>query len=397
MTFYDLLYALASALIIGQSLLVISLLVLRVDQNGIYKSLIVLFTANIITQIPSISEALFSLGLMKSYALNLEVLSIPANLLLAPSLWFYVRGLTSESELAIGRRDLLHFIPFLISVVLCTILLTTPVSVRATIIGNAEGPHTLLTNILTGALLALMLTWSMQLVVYITAVLRRIIHYRDRLKDLFASTEGRELQWIVWFVVILSLSMLIFIPDFVFGFPAEFSFIPLTLDIALFWFLAVWGLRQMPAFNLEDETRRPCQSKLFNPNNGKTGKYEKSALTDNDMHRISQKIKASMSEDKLFLDANLSLRVLSDHIGVQSNYVSQTLNAYIGESFFDLVNRCRIEHAKPLLESSDDTVDNIAFDAGFNSRSSFYKAFKRETGLTPTAYKKVTTKLGFNT
>lgn len=389
MTFYDLLYALVSVLIIGQSLLVISLLVLRVDQNGIYKSLIVLFSANIVTQIPSISDVLFSLGYIKLYALNLEVLSIPANLLLAPSLWFYVRGLTSESELTIDKKDLLHFVPFLISVVLCTILLTTPVSVRSTIIGNADGPHTLLTNILTGALIGVMLTWSLQLVVYLTAILRRIIRYRGRLKDLFASTEGRELQWVVWFIVILSLSMLIFIPDLIFGFPVELTFIPLTLDVVLFWFLAVWGLRQMPAFNLEDETRLRSQSKSFNSSIGRTEKYEKSALTDRDMHRISQKIQNSMSEDKLFLDSNLSLRVLSDHIRVQSNYVSQTLNAYIGESFFDFVNRCRIEYAKPLLESSKDTVDNIAFDAGFNSRSSFYKAFKRETGLTPTAYKKV--------
>ena len=118
-------------------------------------------------------------------------------------------------------------------------------------------------------------------------------------------------------------------------------------------------------------------------------KYEKSGLKKDDMVRIAIKIEKAMSRDKLFLDANLSLPVLAKHISAHPNYVSQTLNGHIGKSFFDYVNRWRIDHAKPLLAASDNNVLNITYDVGFNSRSSFYKAFKQETGITPTAFRKL--------
>ncbi len=60
----------------------------------------------------------------------------------------------------------------------------------------------------------------------------------------------------------------------------------------------------------------------------------------------------------------------------------------IGKSFFDFVNGYRIAEAKTLLSTTNESVLNITYDVGFNARSSFYNAFKRETGQTPTAYRK---------
>lgn len=79
---------------------------------------------------------------------------------------------------------------------------------------------------------------------------------------------------------------------------------------------------------------------------------------------------------------------LARHIGVSPNYVSQTLNDTVGDSFFDFVNSYRILDAQDLLRDTDQTVLAIAFEVGFNSRSSFYTAFKKVTGQTPTAFRK---------
>jgi AraC-like DNA-binding protein len=57
-------------------------------------------------------------------------------------------------------------------------------------------------------------------------------------------------------------------------------------------------------------------------------------------------------------------------------------------NFFDFVNKWRIETAKPKIIANEDTVLNIAFGVGFNARSSFYKVFKKETGKTPTEFRK---------
>jgi AraC-like DNA-binding protein len=95
-----------------------------------------------------------------------------------------------------------------------------------------------------------------------------------------------------------------------------------------------------------------------------------------------------MEVDHLHRDANLSLWALAKHTGASSNYISQTLNEVMGESFFDFVNSYRIAEAKTLLATTNESVLNITYDVGFNARSSFYNAFKRHTGQTPTSYRK---------
>ncbi|XHE53897.1 AraC family transcriptional regulator (plasmid) [Phaeobacter sp. BS34] len=92
-----------------------------------------------------------------------------------------------------------------------------------------------------------------------------------------------------------------------------------------------------------------------------------------------------MTKDMLYRDPNLSLWDLAKHISVTSNYVSQTLNMTLQSNFFDYVNKWRIQDAVKQLHDTDETILVIAHDVGFNSRSSFYNAFKREMNTTPSA------------
>ena len=191
-------------------------------------------------------------------------------------------------------------------------------------------------------------------------------------------------------IVLLVATIFIILPDLFIGFPDPISFIPSAFNVVLIGFLSIWGLRQMPGFVQSGESELPNLEPIqheVGALQSPTIKYEKSALTEEDTSRIAKKVEAAMETDKLYLDPNLSLRTLAKHVAVPPNYVSQTLNGHIGETFFDYINRWRIEYAKPLLADSDETVLNITYDAGFNSRSSFYKAFKKETGQTPTAYR----------
>lgn len=94
-----------------------------------------------------------------------------------------------------------------------------------------------------------------------------------------------------------------------------------------------------------------------------------------------------MDKDALYLDPNLSLQKLSRHVGALPNQVSQTLNEQIGASFFDYIAQHRIEAAKPMILDAKASSLAVSLDVGFNSRSTFYKAFKRETGMTPKAFR----------
>lgn len=92
-------------------------------------------------------------------------------------------------------------------------------------------------------------------------------------------------------------------------------------------------------------------------------------------------------KDRIYRDPNLTLTSLSKHIGVSTNYVSQTLNEKTEKPFLEFVRGYRIGEAIPMVLQADQTILAIAYEVGFNSRSAFYMAFKRKTGLTPSVYK----------
>jgi AraC-like DNA-binding protein len=119
----------------------------------------------------------------------------------------------------------------------------------------------------------------------------------------------------------------------------------------------------------------------------KQNKYKTSALTEDNLQHIANKLENAMLHEQLYLDASLSLPKLAKSISISSNYISQTLNVRLNVNFFDYVNGYRVKHAKNELTNSNKTVLDIAMDAGFNSKSAFYTAFKKYTGKTPVQYK----------
>ncbi len=106
---------------------------------------------------------------------------------------------------------------------------------------------------------------------------------------------------------------------------------------------------------------------------------------------IYEQFEKLMIEEELYLDPQLSLEVASAQLDISANYLSQIVNNHSQYSFADYVNIQRIALAKQLLidpEFNKYTIQSIALETGFNSKSSFYSAFKKVTNRTPTAYKK---------
>jgi len=94
-----------------------------------------------------------------------------------------------------------------------------------------------------------------------------------------------------------------------------------------------------------------------------------------------------IENDKLYLDSNFSLELLSLKTGLSKHHISQIINEQLDCTFFDLTNKYRIEEAKRLLaESSYVKIEQLAYQLGYRSKSSFFSAFKRATNLTPSKY-----------
>ena len=87
--------------------------------------------------------------------------------------------------------------------------------------------------------------------------------------------------------------------------------------------------------------------------------------------------------------ADLSRAVLSAETGISINRISELINQHFGVNFPEWINTYRIKEATQLLaEQPQLTIKEIYYQVGFNSKSAFYKAFKNQHGLTPTAYRK---------
>ncbi len=123
------------------------------------------------------------------------------------------------------------------------------------------------------------------------------------------------------------------------------------------------------------------RSKLFNP----VEKYESSKLSENEKKQIFQRILQYMENDKPYLDPDASLAAFSKALNIPPGQISQVINEMFNQNFRDVLNSYRIERAKSLIlnESNNNTILSIAFEVGFNSKSTFNAAFKKHTGFTP--------------
>ncbi len=325
-------------------------------------------------------------------------LSLPAYLALGPALWLYVKGLISEAQWWMRPRDLWHFALAGAGMIVALLIISLPNDVREVMLIRGELVDRFFPKMLMLLVFLLILGWIVQSGYYLIRVFNHLSRYRQRLRDLFASNEQRELHWLAWLVVIVGgiwlLAMATVVSDN-FGGPMLINQqVGSLMGLILIWLLGVWGLRQKPGFEGRYIEPTDGEDLSLQSETQESDKYKRSALGEDQAQRIAAKLEAAMAQNKLHLDPNLSLYKLARALSISPNYISQTLNETIGESFFDYVNRWRVETAKDKIVSSDETILQIALDVGFNARSSFYKAFKRVTGLTPSEFRKAKNQSG---
>lgn len=386
-----------------------NLLVARTDNNHTYLPLALSFIgiAIVICQ-PSLKT------LAPALQLSTLTLALPALLLIAPCFWLYVKGLTHNAPWRFEKTDIRHLALPGLGLLISLITFLLPAEIHYNLLGKGdmailEQTSVLFRNFVYGLLIAtfvLVLGWIAQSAFYLIKIIKRLQHYRCQLKQVFASTEAKEIRWLS--------GLLLFV-----GVAWAFAAVNLLLDnlfiaseytqdtfqfvlLITVCFIATWGLRQKPGFEelfsseameFEQENSLPINkesSPIKNPETIDSEKYQRSALTGEMAENIAQKMETAMASEHLYLDANLSLPKLAKHIHTSPNYISQTLNETLATNFFDYVNYKRIVDAQKLLLESELTVLDIAMQVGFNSKSAFYSAFKKHTQLTPSAYKKRT-------
>ena len=300
-------------------------------------------------------------------------------LALPPAFYHYIAARTAPASPGKGPwRDLA--LP-LASGVVCIGFWTLPAPDKEMMFMAGELPPGVLPAVLALLTFGLILIWFVASFAYLVAILRRLTIHRAHIRHLYSDVERRDLRWVdVMMVLLVSIwaAGAFSLADENFAGGSLFA-------EELFLALIAGGLLVL---NIFAPTTPP------DPNRGVKEeepdlKYARSALTSEHAAKLAARLEAAMQKDALYLDPTLSLQKLAQHVGALPNQVSQTLNQAIGATFFDYVARWRIEASKPLIAAGDASVLAVALDVGFNTRSTFYKAFKRETGMTPKDYRAV--------
>ncbi|AZE05471.1 helix-turn-helix domain-containing protein [Pseudomonas chlororaphis] len=113
-------------------------------------------------------------------------------------------------------------------------------------------------------------------------------------------------------------------------------------------------------------------------------------LSPRQLSFMAEDLQQYFERQQPYLDPELDLQRVAKECGYSRNQISYLLNQVLRQSFYRYVNQARLQHLLAALDQAAPPVriDELAFDAGFNSLSAFYSCFRQHTGLSPKAYAK---------
>jgi AraC-like DNA-binding protein len=241
-----------------------------------------------------------------------------------------------------------------------------------------------------------------QIITYPLISLQVLRKYQRSIAQLFSETSKIDLAWINWIIkgclalafAMMTLHFLIVKNPENFGL---FILINTALVTPYIYIVAFKGLMQPMLWQLKAGVTKEAvhqelkivesievESEKVNSRN------DKFVLSNEKREEIVAKTLAAMENEKLYLKTELTLQDISDQLRIPAYQISQAINEGLKKTFYDLVNGYRVEEAKRLLtdpKNKNNKILAVAFDSGFNSKTTFNTVFKKFTGHTPSDFK----------
>jgi AraC-like DNA-binding protein len=227
---------------------------------------------------------------------------------------------------------------------------------------------------------------KVQTVIYWTLSWLRLRQHEKNVKLFASATSPVDLWWLRYLLIGLAMMIFLWLNEVLFNIGVIITITPFCY-LAAVYFIAYFSLRQGEIFAFDQQSVVEIKD-ILQEEKEKPG-LRQSRLSDVEFEAAKQKLEQLMTVDKLFLDTTLGLPELAAKMNASSHQVSYLINEGYGENFFQFINRYRVEEAKRLLTSEKYRHLNmlgIAFESGFNSKTTFNTTFKRLTGFSPSEY-----------
>ena len=294
------------------------------------------------------------------YAINIlenTIILIPA--LLYISVYHFVH--TPASFL---KKHYLLFIPFLFTAIFRTFSIC------------AETYSLALENFIDNLDFILLIGFNIFSLIVFYWVVKMLVNHHKNVLDFHANTQGVDLNWLYKSMFVFPI---IFIAQVVFNFSSNQYYLINISDTAIFLVLFYCGFHIVQQREIFDLTMQ-----------GKVLAEKEGLINEQFMLEIANNLKKVMKEEKPYLNKNLSLNLLADKLNSSTHIVSYVLNTHYNVNFYNYINNFRIDYCKALLKNPKKqhlSIEGIAFEGGFGSKSTFNTLFKKQSGMTPTQYK----------
>ncbi|MBS4064376.1 MAG: AraC family transcriptional regulator [Chitinophagaceae bacterium] len=311
-------------------------------------------------------------------------------LFMGPVLYFYVKSLTNF-KFRLHKKDVLHFLPGIIYLLWCiVIVIVDRLIVKKYLLMNGEEDpdfdswYQWLQNI--------------SIIIYLILSIRHYRQYKLYVINEFSFIETAGLKWLRNFLI--AFGILTFLPllqellqlipffdelDYVGSWYYYFSFVIVVYYIAINGYNAiVIPLRKLlfePELLLQYQQPLQLQASIT-----VDAEFELLDQQTPELNNWKQKIETFMLEQNLYEDAELTLSQLAKQLSTNTSQLSKIINTGFQKNFNDFVNEYRVNAIIEKLkvgEQKQQTLLSIAFECGFNSKATFNRAFKKQTGLSP--------------
>ena len=303
---------------------------------------------------------------------------------LGPLLFFYIQ-LIYQPQMMLGKAFFYHLLPFCIAFVVFSIPLGLVFYFSPQYLTN--NPFIAIIPV-TGVLF---------MGYYFYRCARLLTRYKALVKNNYSSLSKVDLHWLtIWvkglilFAILDSLTGIL-----VAAFPwlVYLIYINALYLVCLIWYIGYFGLQQTNVFLSEISMVAASPSPVAEPAVVPEEKpVAKSIFKDEaEIRHLTKKLEEVVGGEELYKDESISLYKIAQRLHISDKKLSELINKELNTNFYEFINNFRVAAFKERVENGDAkrfTLLAIAYESGFNSKATFNRIFKKQTGLTPSQFKK---------